>query len=309
MNKCKMCFKTFRSEKGLRDHIFHSKLIDKKHLEQKIRLREKRYVNAKKECHVCGKKIFRNTGLHLTRSKDIEHTEFYKKQSKFAIDLFKKHNSFDDISNVDSIFCREYPSKHFAKICEENLGKNKIMEISKKIFLEKRKKYWRSIDIKERKKIMEKARESEWGSLSSEERKNHPWVITGRKASLRSSKRGSKNQQYAFELLKQKFPDLDWKYNYVIGDSWHVDIASPEKSLYIEWDGRHHFVPIHGQKYLNNRKNRDKIKNDLVINKFSGCMIRIRDEGRENKKFVESKMNEIFKIIENKIPLKELIQL
>ena len=132
-------------------------------------------------------------------------------------------------------------------------------------------------------------RHAEWGNLTSEQRKKHPWVIAGRKASLESSIRGSRNQKYAFELLKSILPEYNWVYNYAIDDNWQIDIAAPERRIFIEWDGRHHRIPIHGEGCLNNRKNRDKRKDKIILEKFGVPIIRIEDEGRFNKIFVEEK--------------------
>lgn len=288
---CDVCSKKFRTKKSLNDHIFG--MNNTKHLDLKKKLREKRFENARKICSVCNRRLMRNLGLHLIYTKDIKHKEFYKKQKKLVLDLFNRLYSFEDMKKIDNILLRGYNSAHFTKICLENLGKNKVSQMSKKISSIKLKNYWNSISLDRRKKIMKRVRKAEWGKLTSQERKNHPWVIAGRKASLESSKRGSKNQRYAFELLKQKFPNFNWRYNHTINDEWHVDIASPERSIFIEWDGRHHFVPIHGQGYLNNRINRDRIKNKIITKEIKGCLIRIKDEGRENRKFVEERINEI----------------
>ena len=292
-NECDGCNKKFRTKKGLNNHIFSRWINDNNHLELRKKLREKRFENAKKICAVCNRKLIRNVGRHLIYSKDIKHRKFYKKQRKFVLNLFNKLYSFEDMKKFDNILLNDYNSGHFAKICMEELGKNKALGISKEISSIKSKKL----------------RKAEWNNLTSYDRRHHPWVIAGRKASLESSKRGSKNQKYAFELLKQKFPDFDWHYNYTINREWHVDIAAPKKFIFLEWDGRHHFIPIHGSKYLNNRINRDRIKNKIVTKEIKGCLIRIMDEGRENRKFVEERINEVSKILKQEIPKGELIRL
>jgi|TARA_B100001971_G_C17918441_1_gene396489 hypothetical protein len=91
--------------------------------------------------------------------------------------------------------------------------------------------------------------------------------------------------------------NFNWVYNYTINENWQIDIAEPEKGIYIEWDGRHHRINIHGQSYLNNRINRDKIKNKIVTKELNGCMIRIRDDGRFNKDFVEKKVDMVTNLL------------
>ena len=156
---------------------------------------------------------------------------------------------------------------------------------------------------------MKKVRDAEWSKLDEEERKNHPWVLAGRKASLQSYKKGSKNQMYAFKLLRQKSANFNWKYNYTIENAWQVDIADPDRSIYIEWDGRHHFIPIYGKSYLNNRINRDKIKDKIITKNLKGCLIRVRDEGKANRTFVETKVNEILSLLGKGIVKGELIKI
>lgn len=190
-----------------------------------------------------------------------------------------------------------FSQKYIMRCIIKHVSRAKYDKISKLIKSKKRLSFWNKQSIEEKKKIMEKVREAQWGNLTSAQRRNHPWVIAGRKSSLESTKRGSKNQRQAYKLLLEKMPELDWKYNYLIDDGWHIDIACPEKKIFIEWDGRHHRIPIHGNSYLNNRKNRDRIKDKIVINNLKGLMIRVRDDGRENLAFVKQKIQEIKNLI------------
>lgn len=306
-HRCNICKNKFKSKKSLNDHVFG--MNDNRHLGLRRKLKAKRFENAKKTCPVCGRKLMRNVGMHLIYTKDIKHRAFYKKQKELVLNLFNRLYSFEDMKKIDDVLLKGYNSRHFTKICIETLGKNKVLKTSKNIFSKKMKNYWNSISLNRRKDIMKRVRKAEWDRLNSEERKNHPWVIAGRKASLESSKRGSKNQRYAFELLRQNFPNFKWHYNYAINDEWHVDIAAPEKSIFLEWDGRYHFIPIHGYKYLNNRINRDKIKNKIVIHDLKGLLIRVKDEGRADKKFVEEKINKISRLLRNNIPKEVLIRI
>ena len=146
---------------------------------------------------------------------------------------------------------------------------------------------------------MQRVRAAEWDNLSPEQRKNHPWVIAGRLGSLKSSNRGSKNQQYAFELLKMKFDYIDWIYNHAINENWQIDIAAPKRQIFIEWDGRHHRIPIHGQSYLNNRQNRDKQKNKIITGELKGTLIRVEDNGRFDPVFVDEITDEIVDLVES----------
>ncbi len=303
---CKVCKKIFKNEKSMKDHIFNKRVNDVEHIKYKNEIRELRFINAKLKCPVCEQKLFRTIGNHL---KDSKHADFLEKQSRFFIEQFLSGKSVTEIINLPHIYTKEFSYKYVVDKITKFISNAEYKLNSKKLVSKKRVLYWKSIPLKERKKIMLKVRKAEWGNLNKEERKNHPWVIAGRKASLESSKKGSKNQVYAFKLLKEKFPNFNWKYNYCINENWQIDIAIPEKKLFIEWDGRYHFIPIHGKNSLNNRINRDKIKNNIITKELKGCLIRIKDEGRENKIFVEEKINQVSDIIKNNLQKGVLIQI
>lgn len=301
--KCPVCGRISKNNKCFADHIFHRNWKDKQHKEFAEYLRKKSreefLKKAKIICPVCKKRVRRSLGNHFRFSKDDKkHNGYIKKQTKNILILFKKGYSPKDMEGKESI---PLNFRWIGRIIIANLGKKETLKISKKILSKKRKDYWRSFSKEERKKKMKPIYEAEWKNLTKEQRKKHPWVIAGRKASLESSLKGSKNQKYAFEILMKRLPDFNWIYNHAIDENWQVDIASLEQKIFIEWDGRHHRIPIHGEGYLNNRKNRDKMKNKIITNNFKGCMIRVKDDGRFDKVFVESKVDTIINLFkENK---------
>ena len=296
-NICRVCDKIFYDEKCLKYHIFNRRINDFKHVKFKNEIREKIFENAKLFCPVCNQKIFRATGNHFKHAKNLEHTKFLQKQKRFIIINFYNSKSALDIARINSIYTENFSEKYIINCIIHSIGKNKYSQITKNIFSEKRRIYWDKISEDERRNIMLKVREAQWGSLSDNDKKNHPWVLSGRKASLSSSIKGSKNQMYAYKTLIKEIPEFDWKYNYVINNNWQVDIASPKNRIYIEWDGRHHRIPIHGESCLNNRINRDHVKNKIIVGSLKGLMIRVKDDGRENKKFVEDKISIIKQLI------------
>ena len=116
---------------------------------------------------------------------------------------------------------------------------------------------------------------------------------------IKISKDLDRNKSYTLEEgLKQV---KKTSYSKFVGSlEVHFDIVVPEEDLYIEWDGRHHFVPIHGQKDLNNRINRDKIKNKiksltvfLSSNEPYGFV-------KENEKIFKEKLNAKVIILKNR---------
>lgn len=305
--KCPVCGRTSKNKKCFADHIFHRNWKDKKHKEFTEYLRKKSkeefLKNSKKTCPICNKPLLNHLAAHFNYAGDSAHKEFYENQKNQITQYFLEYKSPYDIANMPNIVLDK---KWIYRYLNKSIGHENFLIISKEILSRKRKHFWMSFSKKERKQKMKPVYEAEWKDLTPEQRKNHPWVIAGRKASLESSVRGSKNQKYAFELLKTKLPNFNWVYNYIIDKNWQIDIAVPEQKIFIEWDGRHHRVPIHGESYLNNRKNRDYMKNKIVIEQLNGTMIRINDGGRFNKRFVEEKVNEIVEVIGKKFE-KEIV--
>lgn len=298
-NACKVCKRVFKSEKALKDHIFNNRIDDKKHILFKKQIKLMGFENAKLQCPVCKQKIFRLMGVHFKFTSDNKHRDFLKEQRTFLVNKYLNGLHCSDILKIKTEYTNNFSYKYIVASIIKSIGKSKFNSISKIILSKKRKEFWSNFSISRKKKIMKKVREAEWSKLNKEERKKHPWVIAGKKASLASSKKGSKNQRHAYNLLLKDIPNFNWIYNYSIEDGWHIDIASPKEKIFIEWGGRHHRIPIHGISYLNNRKNKDKIKNKIVINNLRGIIIRVKDEGRENLDFVEEKVKEIKKIINN----------
>ena len=51
-------------------------------------------------------------------------------------------------------------------------------------------------------------------------------------------------------------------------------------------------------------KNRDKIKDEIILERFGVSIIRIRDDGRFNKMFVEEKIKNIASLLNKKLSTK-----
>mgnify|MGYP001582181869 CR=1 FL=1 len=298
--KCPVCGKIAKNNKCLIDHIFHRNLKDQEHkgLAQKTReeFNQMLLKKAKHICQVCNKPILRSLATHFRCSIDKNHQIFLQKQVELAVRLLNEGKTLTDIENDSLIFMN---GKWILRSIYSKIGKVKADEIIYRNFSKKRKEIWAGRTEEERKEIMQKVRVAEWGHLSPEQRKRHPWVIAGRLGSLKSSNRGSRNQQYAFELLQKKLDYIDWIYNHAINENWQIDIAAPEKSIFIEWDGRHHRIPIHGQGYLNNRQNRDKQKDKIIVRELKGTLIRVEDNGRFDPVFVDEITDEIIDLVES----------
>jgi len=301
---CSVCQRKFRNDKCLADHIFNAKwkrIEDKNHKALICKIRTSFYEELQKKanhnCPACNKIILRNLATHFKYFKDKNHVKVLKKQEDLIVRLLKKGKTISDIKRNKSVFMNP---KWILRILHSHLGKEIAQKIIQNNFKKKQKQIWASKSERERNEVMAKVRKAEWGHLTKEQRKDHPWVKAGRKASLNSSKCGSKNQRLVFKLISKKLNYLKWIYNHTLDENWQIDIASPENNIYIEWDGRHHRIPIHGQKSLNNRQNRDKLKNKIITKKLRGTLIRVEDNGRFNSQFVDDITDEIVDLIEIK---------
>jgi hypothetical protein len=56
-NICNVCNKVFKSEKALKDRIFHKRINDKKYLSFKEKIRKKRFENSKLIYLICKQKV------------------------------------------------------------------------------------------------------------------------------------------------------------------------------------------------------------------------------------------------------------
>jgi len=84
--------------------------------------------------------------------------------------------------------------------------------------------------------------------------------------------------------------------NYVVGESFHVDIGLPNEKFVIEVDGIMHNAPIFGAAKLKKSLEADERKNNLLI-AAGYTVIRIKDSGSHSK----AKMRKIMQFIENSI--------
>lgn len=85
---------------------------------------------------------------------------------------------------------------------------------------------------------------------------------SGRKsAQAQKENRRSKIEALFFDKVKLIFADAEP--NKVLIDGWDTDIWIPSRNLAVFWNGACHYLPIYGQKNLNQTQNRDKIKKSL----------------------------------------------
>jgi len=117
---------------------------------------------------------------------------------------------------------------------------------------------------------------------------------------IRKGCRRSKAEILLFNLLVKEFPTIKFIPNdREMLNGYEVDIAVPEISLGIEWNGIIHFKPIYGQERLNNIQRKDAEKQKIAIeNKINLIVI---PDFSNNQKYTEKCFSEIREIIKQLI--------
>jgi len=110
---------------------------------------------------------------------------------------------------------------------------------------------------------------------------------------LKRKSRRSKCEKMLFKLISDKFTNLTILANdKTMLDGLEIDIAIPELSLGIEWNGIVHFKPIYGLKKLSNVQKQDQKKQKLAKKKKINLIV-VPDLVSTKKK-----VNDAFKYIE-----------
>ena len=146
------------------------------------------------------------------------------------------------------------------------------------------------------------------GKLSRMLEKARP-MMEARKKVRMQQKRGkyvSRNEKYCFVrlnmVLHDTYPEMEVTENDVdILPGWEIDIVvrgPQEWIMAIEWDGAYHRKPIYGEAKLRMRKGQDEYKNKALHSKKC-VLVRVKDDGSYNPKFVDGKVEKIMEIIDD----------
>lgn len=134
-----------------------------------------------------------------------------------------------------------------------------------------------------------------------------PMIEAKKKMSMKSrqGRFTSKNENYCCVRLRNKlskYSEFEISENDIdVLPGWEIDITVQTPygwNVAIEWDGAYHRKPIYGQAKLNMRKAQDDYKNKALYSK-KYVLIRVRDDGSFNPEFVNRKVDEIGKIIDD----------
>lgn len=125
-----------------------------------------------------------------------------------------------------------------------------------------------------RKKLSKLAKE-QWDSLSKKEQ--NEMISKMHLASATSSGKGSKSENSVAALLEEQgFNVIQRSREFTPGGQFEIDIALPDHKLAIEWDGATHFMPIYGEDRLAVVQEKDKRKDEMLIDN-GWTVIRCRD--------------------------------
>ena len=124
---------------------------------------------------------------------------------------------------------------------------------------------------------------------TQKEKQSNHFSKMGLKSVKKQNKR-SKNEIYFAELCKNKFNTV--LTNEQIFNGWDADVILPEYKIAVLWNGIWHYKEIRKNNSLTQIQNRDKIK----LHEIKSCgyiPYIIQDMGKYNKKFVETKFNDM----------------
>lgn len=210
------------------------------------------------------------------------------------IEYEQKERSTNDIAREHGVYpntIRRALIKHGFKVRDKsaaqknNIEKNGAPMLGRKRTDEEKErisagmqKWWDSLseeqknDVKSR--LSDSAREK-WDTMTEEERKE---VISKmHKANRKRLRAGSKNENMVAELLaKAGYTIAQRTKDYTPGRKFEIDICLYRDKIAIEWDGATHFDPIYGESHLQRVRNKDEVKNSILL--ASGwTVIRCRD--------------------------------
>lgn len=150
-----------------------------------------------------------------------------------------------------------------------NRSKEERLKISSSL-----KKRWDSIDPEKYEEHVNKARER-WYNMSEAEKKEMNQAAA--KAIQKAAKEGSKLEKFLkYELTKEGYIIETHKKDLLINDNLEIDMYFPQLKAIIEIDGPSHFLPIWGEKKLQQQIKADQHKTGLILSK-GFAIIRVKN--------------------------------
>ena len=168
--------------------------------------------------------------------------------------------------------------KNFLKDNDHQMKGRKHTDETKKRISHSLGDFWDSLSDEEREEVKRKigsAWRRKWEAMSEQERKLMMEDLASKAKAAQGN--GSRLERFiAEELRKRGYLVEERTTNYTSGKSFEIDIALPSESIAIEVDGPTHFLPIYGEEHLEQQRERDARKDELV-NSAGYNMLRVQD--------------------------------
>ena len=163
---------------------------------------------------------------------------------------------------------------------------------------------WKNMSKKDKQSFIAGAKDR-WKEMPAD--KKRELLEKAGRSLQRTTKEGSKAEKFLRKKLLDEGYDVRLHVKNLIEGKFEIDLFLPELKLIIEIDGPQHFMPIFGEKRLEEVIKFDSIKNGLLISK-GYCLIRIRYLCRHISQSVQRKLwalvSKQVEKIEDKFPSK-----
>jgi len=163
---------------------------------------------------------------------------------------------------------------------------------------------WKNMSKEDRQNFIDGAKDR-WEKMPAD-RKREMLEKAGRSLQ-KTTTEGSKAEKFLRQKLLDEGYDVRLHVKNLIEGKFELDLFLPELKLIIEIDGPQHFMPIFGEKRLEEVIKFDSIKNGLLISK-GYCLVRIRYLCKHMSQSVQRKLwalvSEQVEKIEDKFPSK-----
>lgn len=161
--------------------------------------------------------------------------------------------------------------------------------------------HWERLSEREqtkRRKEIAKRSKKNWASKSDEEKEFAVRKMTS--GNRKAQGRGSKNENLVARMLQEKgYKIAQRTTDYTPGAAFEIDIALPNESIAVEWDGPAHYSPIYGEDELARVKEKDLRKNDTLLSN-NWTIVRVQDHSTSHSKiFCQRAVEAIEAVIKN----------
>ena len=145
---------------------------------------------------------------------------------------------------------------------------------------------WKNMSTKDRQSFVDGAKDR-WEKMPAD--KKREMLEKAGRSLQKTTKEGSKAEKFLRKKLLDEGYDVRLHVKHLVEGNFEIDLFLPELKLIIEVDGPQHFMPIFGEKRLEEVIKFDSIKNGLLISK-GYCLVRIRYLCRHMSQSIQRKL-------------------